>query len=93
MALLTTHQAALPRHRSRQRRARKGPAGALTPTVNLTLAVTPCSLTTYYHQVPAWVSAGLGVVLWVPQAVHLLFAGLISLALRLLASPIVGLSL
>ena len=48
---------------------------------------------TYYYQVPAWVSAGLGVVLWVPQAVHLLFAGLISLALRLLASPVVGLSL
>jgi len=44
-------------------------------------------------QVPAWVSAGLGVVLWVPQAVHWLFAGLVCLALRLLAAPLVGLSL
>jgi AhpD family alkylhydroperoxidase len=44
-------------------------------------------------QVPAFVSAALGVVLWVPQAVHILFAGLLSLALRLLAAPFVGLSL
>ena len=44
-------------------------------------------------RVPAPVSALIGITLWVPQAVHLLFAGLLSLGLRLLAAPIVGLSL
>jgi AhpD family alkylhydroperoxidase len=44
-------------------------------------------------EIPAWASAALGAVLWLPQALHLFVAGLVSLALRLLAAPLVGLSL
>ncbi len=40
--------------------------------------------------VPAWFSALLGAILWVPQALHILPAAIISLALRLVASPIIG---
>jgi AhpD family alkylhydroperoxidase len=43
--------------------------------------------------VPAWFSTGLGVVLWAPQALHFLIFGLLSLAVRLLVAPVVGLSL
>lgn len=43
--------------------------------------------------IPAWASAAVGAVLWVPQALHLFVAGVISLALRLLVAPVAGLSL
>ena len=44
-------------------------------------------------RVPAWFSAVFGAILWLPQALHLFAAGVVSLLLRLLAAPIVGLSL
>lgn len=48
---------------------------------------------TKFPTVPAWFSAVFGAVLWVPQALHLTIAGLVSLALRLFAAPFIGLSL
>jgi len=62
-----------------------GPLFLVIGVLNAILAKSP--------RVPAFVLAALGVVLWVPQAVHMLFAGLVSLVLRLLAAPFVGLSL
>eukprot|EP00966_Prymnesium_polylepis_P074164 1721221-Prymnesium_polylepis.1 len=44
-------------------------------------------------KVPAWFSAVFGAMLWVPQAIHITIAGFVSLVLRLLAAPVVGLSL
>ena len=62
-----------------------GPLFLVIGILNAGLTVSP--------KVPAWVSAALGVVLWVPQALHLFVAGIISLALRVIAMPVVGLSL
>lgn len=47
----------------------------------------------YFPHVPKWFSAIFGAILWVPQALHLLTAGVVSLALRILVAPIYGLSL
>lgn len=43
--------------------------------------------------VPGWLSTLIGVGLWVPQAVHLTSAGLVSLGMRLLAAPFAGFNL
>jgi hypothetical protein len=48
---------------------------------------------TKFPQVPAWFSAIFGAILWVPQALHLFVAGLVSLALRIVATPVGGLNL
>lgn len=44
-------------------------------------------------RIPPFVSAAIGAVLWVPQALHILPAGLVCLALRVLAAPLGGLNL
>jgi AhpD family alkylhydroperoxidase len=51
------------------------------------------SALTKFPQVPAWFSAIFGAILWVPQALHLFVAGLVSLALRIVATPVGGLNL
>jgi len=62
-----------------------GPLFLVIGVLNTMLAAAP--------EVPAWFSAALGATLWVPQALHLFVAGVVSLALRLLVAPVVGLSL
>ena len=44
----------------------------------------------YFPHVPKWFSAIFGAILWVPQALHLLTAGVVSLALRILVAPSMG---
>jgi len=43
--------------------------------------------------VPGWFSSLFGALLWLPQALHILPAGIISLVLRVLAAPFGGLDL
>jgi len=62
-----------------------GPLFLVIGILNATLTVAPT--------VPSWFSAALGAFLWVPQALHFWIAGLVCLVIRLIAAPMVGLSL
>jgi len=62
-----------------------GPLFAVIGLLNKILTVAP--------KVPPAISAAIGAFLWVPQALHLFVAGVLSLAARLVVAPVVGLSL
>lgn len=62
-----------------------GPLFLVIGALNAALTVAP--------RVPAWFSSLFGALLWVPQALFILPAGLVSLALRVLCAPIGGLDL
>ena len=62
-----------------------GPLFAVIGVLNAMLTISP--------KIPPWFSAVFGAFLWVPQALWISVAGVVSLLLRLLAAPVVGLSL
>ena len=62
-----------------------GPLFLVIGIMNAVLAKAPT--------VPAWFSAAFGVVLWFPQMLFILPAGIISLVLRIVAAPFGGLDL
>merc|ERR1711865_215046 len=62
-----------------------GPLFAVIGVLNAMLTMAP--------KVPPWFSAVFGACLWVPQALWISVAGVVSLVLRLLAAPVAGLTL